>query len=125
MAGRVDLLRAGPPAYEPTFLRRDLRPPNVLWTAEGVSGVVDWVETSTGPAWLDVAHCATSLAQVGGDAAGLAADCTALTGRPREPWWEVMDVVGLLPPPGRTAMVRDPVERFRLERRLADSLSRC
>ena len=30
--------------------------------ATAVTGVVDWVETSWGPAWLDVAHCRTNLA---------------------------------------------------------------
>jgi hypothetical protein len=36
----------------------------VLWLGGRVTGVVDWVETSIGPAWLDVAHCSTNLAIV-------------------------------------------------------------
>ncbi|MET8446441.1 phosphotransferase [Streptomyces sp. NPDC005209] len=59
----VDVLRRDPPPYEGRFLHRDFRPGNVLFTGAGeelrVSGVVDWVETSWGPADLDVAlpHC--------------------------------------------------------------------
>ena len=50
------------PAYEPTFLHRDFSHRNLLWDGPGSSGVVDWVETSTGPRWLDAAHAATNLA---------------------------------------------------------------
>lgn len=112
-----DLLRTDPPDYVPTFLHRDFRPRNVLWQPDGVSGVVDWVETSTGPAWLDVAHCATSLALVAGLERGRAFmdTYTELTGRAREPYWEVMDAVGLVPPPGLEGMVTDPIEQQRLE----------
>lgn len=50
------LLRSAPPAYEPCFIHRDFRTGNLLWSGDRISGVVDWVETSIGPAWLDVAH---------------------------------------------------------------------
>ena len=56
------LLRTPVPAYEPTFLHRDFGPHNVLWSGGRVTGLVDWVETSVGPAWLDVAHGSTNLA---------------------------------------------------------------
>src|SRR5690606_2080095 len=50
-------------------------PGNVLFTEEDagprISGVVDWVETSWGPADLDVAHCATALALLHGVDTGL------------------------------------------------------
>lgn len=119
-----DLLRLDPPAYEPTFLHRDFRHRNVLWQVGGVSAVVDWVETSSGPAWLDVAHCATSIALVAGldRAEVFMASYTALTGRPREPFWELMDAVGLVPPPGLEARVTDPVEQRRLEEVVAAAL---
>ncbi|QFR02483.1 aminoglycoside phosphotransferase family protein [Streptomyces phaeolivaceus] len=68
----VDVIRREPPAWEGCFLHRDFHPGNVLFTGGvgggggggglGISGVVDWVETSWGPADLDVAHCATALA---------------------------------------------------------------
>ena len=37
-----------------------------LWSEGRVTGLVDWVETSTGPADLDVAHCASRLAGLHG-----------------------------------------------------------
>ena len=57
-----ELLAGQEPAYEPTFLHRDFSHRNLLWTDDAISGVVDWVETSTGPAWLDAAHAASNLA---------------------------------------------------------------
>lgn len=97
-----DVLAAGEPDWDPCFLQRDFGPRNVLWEGEQVSGVVDWVETSTGPAWLDVAHGASNVALRHGPdrAARFAAAYAGETGRVRQPWWEVLDVVGFLPPPG-------------------------
>ncbi|MEU5592326.1 alpha/beta fold hydrolase [Streptomyces sp. NPDC020298] len=71
----VDVIRREPPPYEGCFLHRDFHPGNVLFTGAGeelrVSGVVDWVETSWGPADLDVAHCSTALALLHGPEQGL------------------------------------------------------
>jgi aminoglycoside phosphotransferase (APT) family kinase protein len=71
----VDVIRREPPAYDGCFLHRDFHPGNVLFTGAGdtlrISGVVDWVETSWGPADLDVAHCSTALALLHGEAYGL------------------------------------------------------
>ncbi|POX54823.1 aminoglycoside phosphotransferase, partial [Streptomyces sp. Ru71] len=71
----VDVLRREPPAYEGCFLHRDFHPGNVLFSGSGadlrISGVVDWVETSWGPADLDVAHCSTALALLHGPEHGL------------------------------------------------------
>ncbi|MGC0341339.1 alpha/beta fold hydrolase [Streptomyces sp. SLBN-8D4] len=72
----VDVIRRDPPPYEGRFLHRDFHPGNVLFTGAGaelrISGVVDWVETSWGPADLDVAHCSTALALLHGPEHGLA-----------------------------------------------------
>ncbi|WP_406015056.1 alpha/beta fold hydrolase [Streptomyces sp. NBC_00984] len=72
----VDVIRRDPPPYEGRFLHRDFHPGNVLFTGTGpelrITGVVDWVETSWGPADLDVAHCSTALALLHGPAYGLA-----------------------------------------------------
>ena len=57
-----DLLAEGPPSYAPTFLHRDYSHRNLLWRDGEISGVVDWVETSSGPVWLDAGHAATNLA---------------------------------------------------------------
>jgi aminoglycoside phosphotransferase (APT) family kinase protein/dienelactone hydrolase len=71
----VDVIRRDPPPYEGCFLHRDFHPGNVLFTGAGqelsITGVVDWVETSWGPADLDVAHCSTALALLHGPAHGL------------------------------------------------------
>ncbi|MEV7590689.1 phosphotransferase family protein [Streptomyces sp. NPDC090085] len=71
----VDVLRREPPAHRGRFLHRDFHPGNVLFTGTDgglrISGVVDWVETSWGPADLDVAHCATALALLHGAPAGM------------------------------------------------------
>lgn len=71
----VDVIRRDPPPYEGCFLHRDFHPGNVLFTGSRaglrISGVVDWVETSWGPADLDVAHCSTALALLYGPECGL------------------------------------------------------
>jgi aminoglycoside phosphotransferase (APT) family kinase protein len=115
------LLRTDPPAFRPCFIHRDFQPRNVLWSAGRISGVVDWVETSTGPAWLDVAHCSTNIAIVSGNEAAdaFAVAYTERTGRGAEPYFDVMDVVGFLPPPGRKGFFDDDgPENRRLEDRL-------
>jgi aminoglycoside phosphotransferase (APT) family kinase protein len=120
------LLRSEPPAYEPRFIHRDFQPRNVLWSGGEISGVVDWVEASIGPAWLDVAHCASNLAIVHGtEVADRFADAyVATTGCAPQPYFDVMDVVGFLPPPGKASFITDPAEWARLEQRLAAVMTR-
>jgi aminoglycoside phosphotransferase (APT) family kinase protein len=72
----LDVFRRPAPTYEGCFLHRDFHPGNVLFDQDDrsqlrVSGVVDWVETSWGPADLDVAHCSTALALLHGAEVGL------------------------------------------------------
>ena len=124
--GAFELLRTPVPAHEPTSLHRDFGPHNVLWSGGEVTGLVDWVETSVGPAWLDVAHSSTNLAlRHGNEVADAFADAyVARTGRIPQPYVDVMDVVGFLPPPGRDSLVTDPLELARLEDRLRVVLSR-
>jgi prepilin-type processing-associated H-X9-DG protein len=121
-----DLLRSEPPAYEPCFIHRDFQLRNVLWSDGHVSGVVDWMETSIGPAWLDVAHCSTNIALGHGSSAAdrFAAAYVERTGRVPQPYFDVMDVVGFLPPPGRVGFVTDAREQQRLEERLRSVLRR-
>ncbi|QIK67840.1 aminoglycoside phosphotransferase family protein [Nocardioides sp. HDW12B] len=120
------LLRTPVPTYDRTFLHRDFGPHNVLWADGRVSGLVDWVETSVGPAWLDVAHAATNLALRHGNAVAdaFAAAYVERTGRVPEPYLDVMDVVGFLPPPGRASLVTDPPQLARLDERLRAVLAR-
>lgn len=109
---------AGPePAYEPTFLHRDFGHRNLLWSGGEITGMVDWVETSTGPAWLDAGHAASNLAVAfGPDQAGRFLEMYAdLVGEEPQPHWLVMDAVGFLPPPGKMAMFGDPEQLVRLD----------
>ncbi|WP_416956817.1 phosphotransferase family protein [Nocardioides sp. T5] len=108
---------AGPaPAYEPTFLHRDFSHRNLLWSGDAITGVVDWVETSTGPAWLDAAHAASylALAYGTGPALDLLRRYAAATGATPDTHWLVMDAVGYLPPPGRQPLFgrSDQLERL-------------
>lgn len=111
------LLGTEAPTYERRMIHRDFQHRNVLWCGEEISGVVDWVETSIGPAWLDVAHCCTNIAiSHGSQPAQAFADAyVARTGCEPQPFYDVMDIVGFLPPPARKGVVTDPVERARLE----------
>ncbi len=122
------LLRTPPPAYDPCFLHRDFQPRNVLWSGARITGVVDWVETSLGPAWLDVAHCSTNLAIRHGNepADAFAAAYAERTGREPQPYYDVMDVVGFLPLPGRDPFFPDDgPENRHLEDRLRAVLPRA
>jgi aminoglycoside phosphotransferase (APT) family kinase protein len=117
-----DVLAEEPPSYQPTFLHRDFSHRNLLWSRGDITGVVDWVETSTGPAWLDAAHAATNLALAFGPepAWTFLERYAALTGRGLEKYWLVMDAVGFLPSPGREPMFGSPTELQRLDHWLHD-----
>ena len=110
MDPRLRAARPPAPAYEPTFLHRDFGHRNLLWQGGTISGVVDWVETSTGPAWLDAAHAASNLALAfgTGPAVAFVERWAALSGTAPERHWLVMDAVGYLPPPGKPPMFGDP-----------------
>lgn len=111
-----DMLAGPAPAYEPTFLHRDFSHRNLLWSGDAITGVVDWVETSTGPAWLDAAHAASNLALAygTGPALDLLRRYAAATGTTADAHWLVMDAVGYLPPPGKRPLFgrSDQLERL-------------
>jgi hypothetical protein len=117
-----DVLAEEPPSYQPKFLHRDYSHRNLLWNRGEITGVVDWVETSTGPAWLDAGHAATNLALAfGPDPAWFFLErYTALTGQRLEKYWLVMDAVGFLPPPGRNPLFGSATELDRLDHWLHD-----
>ncbi len=118
------ILAQDPPPYDGTFLHRDFSPRNLLWSGDRLTGIVDWVETSWGPAWLDVAHCRTILAIHSGTevADRFGAEYVALTGREPQPYFDVMDVVGLLPHPDRVPFLSDPEHQVRIEAHLVSLL---
>lgn len=133
------VLEEPPPAYVGVFLHRDFHLGNVLWRDGEVSGVVDWVETSWGPAQLDVAHARTYLAMLHGeDAAEEFAQvfnrlAGATSGGDGRMYWDVMDVVGYLPSPNKVAApwrdlgiaVSDVQAQARLESHLATVLEQA
>lgn len=121
------LLGTDPPEFEPRLIHRDFGPRNVLWSEGQVSGVVDWVETSIGPAWLDVAHCSTNLAIVHGNdvAEQFATAYAERTGQAAQRYFDVMDVVGFLPPPGIAGFFDEAGRENRLlEERLRSVMGR-
>ncbi|WP_328746740.1 alpha/beta fold hydrolase [Streptomyces sp. NBC_00285] len=110
----VDVIRRDPPPYEGCFLHRDFHPGNVLFTGSGsglaVSGVVDWVETSWGPADLDVAHCSTALALLHGPEHGLgfreryeAHGGRGLADGPDHLYWRLLDALAYCPDAAKLA----------------------
>ncbi|QCD55509.1 alpha/beta fold hydrolase [Streptomyces hawaiiensis] len=110
----VDVIRRDPPPYDGCFLHRDFHPGNVLFTGSGaglrVSGVVDWVETSWGPADLDVAHCSTALALLHGPEYGLgfreryeAQGGRRLADGPEHLYWRLLDALAYVPDAAKLA----------------------
>ncbi|MEF3114839.1 phosphotransferase family protein [Streptomyces chrestomyceticus] len=134
----VDVIRREPPAYRPCFLHRDFHPGNVLFTGRGsdlrITGVVDWVETSWGPADLDVAHCSTALALLHGVGEGMrladayTAAGGALSDDPADHlYWRVLDALGFAPDAGKVGtpwreLGRDDLTPDLLASRLEDYL---
>lgn len=130
------VLERSPPEHRGVFLHRDFHLGNVLWHEGHVSGVVDWVETSWGPADLDVAHCETNLAMLHGPSAAhrfrtayLSGTATAGQIARDGAYWQVMDIVGYLPTPRKVAGpwrekgradVTDTIAEQRLERWLRE-----
>ncbi|MFF4382551.1 phosphotransferase [Kitasatospora sp. NPDC001547] len=93
-------------APERVAVPRDFHPGNVLFTGTGITltGVVDWVETSWGPADLDVAQYATTVALLHGPQAGHAFTdrYTAAGGRTLSEgrdhlYWRLLDTLAFAP----------------------------
>jgi aminoglycoside phosphotransferase (APT) family kinase protein len=111
----VDVIRRDPPDYRACFLHRDFHPGNVLFAGDGdglqISGVVDWVETSWGPADLDVAHCSTALALLHGVPEGMrfadryvAAGGTLSEDRAAHLYWRLLDALAFAPDAEKVAV---------------------
>ncbi|MER6614787.1 phosphotransferase family protein [Streptomyces xantholiticus] len=111
----VDVIRRDPPAHRSCFLHRDFHPGNVLFTGDAedlrISGVVDWVETSWGPADLDVAHCSTALALLHGPDEGMrfadryAAEGGRLSLDPAgHLYWRMLDALAFAPDAEKVAV---------------------
>jgi aminoglycoside phosphotransferase (APT) family kinase protein len=112
-----EILAEEPPSYLPTLIHRDFSHRNLLWSAGHISGVVDWVETSTGPVWLDAGHAGSNLAMEFGSepAKAFLAHYAALAAEPPQLYWLVMDAVGFLAPPGSRPLFGSPLQLQRLD----------
>ncbi|MER6530134.1 phosphotransferase [Streptomyces sp. NPDC001508] len=128
----VDGIRREPPEHVARFLHRDFHPGNVLFTEERdesdehderdrdggdgggglrITGVVDWVETSWGPADLDVAHCSTALALLHGVPTGMrfadqyvAAGGTLTADAGGHLYWRLLDAPAFAPDAEKVAV---------------------
>lgn len=102
----IDLRASGPPATPHGLLHRDFHLGNTLWEGDTVTGLVDWAETSWGPADLDVAHACSDFAMLHttADAAAFRTAYLQQGGRlDPDPdaarFWAVSDILGFLPDP--------------------------
>lgn len=144
----VEAIRQPAPPFRGCFLHRDFHPGNVLFTGgnggtgagEGglrISGVVDWVETSWGPAELDLAHCSTALALLHGvdAAAELEHEYRAAGGQlgGHQRYWRLLDALAFAPDAEKVAVpwrelgradLTPEVLQHRLEHYLATVLER-
>lgn len=122
----LDVIARPAPEYEGCFLHRDFHHGNVLFDGDAVSGVVDWVETSWGPADLDVAHCCTYLAlRVGLDAVQAFREeyvraGGTLTGNVH---WALLDAVAMATAPTMTDAWRAALEAYVSSLRASSSRS--
>ena len=102
----IDVYLAGPPPTAYGLLHRDFHLGNTLWQDDTVSGLIDWAETSWGPADLDVAHACADFAMLHStaDAEAFRAAYIRQGGRlDPDPeaarFWVVSDILGFLPDP--------------------------
>lgn len=130
-------LLTGPRPEEPDcFIHRDYHPGNVLWSRGRLTGAVDWINASCGPAPIDVGHCRLNLATLHGveTADRFLAVYQSLTGQKVEhhPYWDIITAIEWLPQPRVFAGWRDmglpqltpEVVRARLDEHVAAAVAR-
>ena len=87
----AELVRGPVPDHDTRFSHGDYQHFNFLWQRGRLTGVVDWVSASRGPADVDVGHCRLNLAVL--YSAELAADFLAVyeaeAGRSVDPYWDI------------------------------------
>lgn len=103
----ISLLDAGAPTTPSRLLHGDFHFGNLLWDVDQISGVIDWAETSWGPADHDVAHLCSDFAMLHGPlSAETFRSAYQLAGGCLDPdedarYWTVYDILGFLPDPAR------------------------
>lgn len=102
----IELRAAGSPSTRYGLLHRDFHLGNVVWDDNTVSGLIDWAETSWGPADLDVAHACADFAMLHtmAEAEAFRAAYVRQGGRlDPDPaaarFWVLSDILGFLPDP--------------------------
>ncbi len=102
----ITIFHHGPPSTLSGLVHRDFHPGNILWAGDRITGVIDWAETSWGPADLDVAHSVTNFAMLQDldSAYAFAAAYRRLGGvTDADPeaarFWALSDILGFLPEP--------------------------
>lgn len=99
----IDRLRRPPPAAEDRFVHRDYHPNNLLWTHGRISGVLDFTDSSHGPAAVDLGHCRINLAQLHGpDVADRFVEVHEAIAPGQielDPYWDLWSLANVLPGP--------------------------
>ncbi len=100
----IDLRAAGAPSTPFGMIHRDFHLGNILWQDDTVSGLVDWAETSWGPADLDIAHLCSDFAMLHTTAGAEAFRAAYVQQGGRLDaeefrYWQVSDILGFLPDP--------------------------
>ena len=104
-ARAIEIVSGPPPPTRRCFIHRDYHPMNVLWQAEEVSGIVDWMNGCVGPPNTDIAWCRGNLIHLYGIPAAdrFLRHYQALAGPSfaYHPYWDLMVILEVLPgPPG-------------------------
>ncbi len=102
----LEIYAGSPPATPSGLVHRDFHPGNVLWVGDKITGIIDWAETSWGPADLDVMHSRTNFAVLHSidqayefSAAYLDTAGTVDPDPEAQRFWAVSDILGFLPDP--------------------------
>ena len=99
----IERLQGTPPASASHFVHRDYHPGNLLWSQGHVTGVLDFPNSSHGPAAVDLGHCRLNLAQLHGpDVADRfleVYESVAPGSLELDPYWDLLSLAGCLPGP--------------------------
>ncbi len=101
--GVLARVRGERPGFAARFVHRDYHPNNVLWCRGELSGVLDFTDSSVGPAAVDLGHCRLNLAQLHGPEVAERFLQTYASLAPRtielDPYWDLLSLVEVLPGP--------------------------
>jgi aminoglycoside phosphotransferase (APT) family kinase protein len=99
----LERVRGDRPAFGPRFVHRDYHPTNLLWTRGRVTGVLDFTDSSRGPASVDVGHCRLNLAQLHGPKTAERFleihEALAPGSIEVDPYWDLLALIDILPGP--------------------------